>query len=71
MQLLTTTLLVQLLGTQQVQQVLDRNSKGTKNKELAEQFIKYVLDPRLTMSFIEMGGLLSPLVEICLNLATL
>ena len=39
--------------------------KGTKNKELAEQFIKYVLDPKVNYELcVEMGGLLSPIKEV-------
>lgn len=39
--------------------------KGTKNKELAEEFIKYALDPKVNYELcVEMGGLLSPIKEV-------
>lgn len=39
--------------------------KGTKNKELAEKFINYVLDPEVNYDYcMQMGGLLSPIKEV-------
>ncbi|NLP28553.1 MAG: extracellular solute-binding protein [Clostridia bacterium] len=39
--------------------------KGAKNKELAEEFIKYALDPEVNYELcVEMGGLLSPIKEV-------
>jgi len=39
--------------------------KGAKNKELAEKFISYILDPKVNYDYcMQMGGLLSPIKEV-------
>lgn len=39
--------------------------KGTKNKELAEKFIGYIIDPKVNYDYCtNMGGLLSPVKEV-------
>lgn len=39
--------------------------KGSKNKELAEKFISYILDPKVNYDYcMQMGGLLSPIKEV-------
>ena len=39
--------------------------KGTKNKELAEKFLSYVIDPKVNYELCtEFGGLLSPIKEV-------